>query len=139
MSEDQANELMGRVAGLSQDEIPNEVNAWLVENFPNEMRRSGTFAENNRIEAEEIGSLTNSILKGKGISIADATEEERAVAQREAQIALDGAESALARRAPPDSGGQGRRNRRGKIEVAEPYTIERKTGTGGQMNRRQKP
>ena len=139
MSEDQAKDLMGRIAGLSEAEIPNEVNAWLFETFPNEMRRSGAFADKNQQEAEDIGRITNSILKEKGISIADATDEQRAVAQREAQLALEGAEAALTRRAPPESGGEGRRNRRGKVEVAEPYTFEKKTGTGGQMNRRQKP
>jgi hypothetical protein len=139
MSEDQINDLMGRVAGLSEAEVPNEVNAWLFENFPSAMKRSGKFAAKNQRDAEDIGALANSILKGRGISIADATEEQRAVAQREAELAISGAESALQRQQVPASGGEGRRQRRGKLEVAEPYTIERRTGTGGQMNRRQKP
>jgi hypothetical protein len=139
MSEDQVNELMGRVAGLSEAEVPNEVNAWLFENFPTEMQRSQKFAAKNQRDAEDIGALTNSILKGRGISASKATEEQRAVAQREAELAISGAESALRRQQGPASGGEGRRQRRGKSEVAEPYTIERRTGTGGQMNRRRKP
>jgi len=139
MSEDQVNDLMGRVAGLSEGEVPNEVNAWLFENFPEAMKRSVKFAAKNQRDAEDIGALTNSILKGRGISIADATEEQRAVAQREAELAISGAESALKRQQVPASGGEGRRERRGQTKVAEPYTIERRTGTGGQMNRRRKP
>jgi len=98
MTDEEVDDLMGRVAGLSEGEIGSEVNAWLRENFPDAMRRSIAFNEKNKIEAEEIGSLTNSILKGKGISIADATEKQRAVAQREAELALAGAEAALGRK-----------------------------------------
>lgn len=139
MSEEQTADLMGRIAGLSEEEIPNEVNAWLYENFPKEMERSAVYAEKNRMDAEDIGRLTNQILIEKGIDVSAATEEQRAVAQREAQLAIQGAESALQRQQAPASGGEGRRERRGPSQVAEPYTIERRTGTGGQMNRRQKP
>lgn len=139
MSDDQVSELMGRVAGLAQEDIPNEVNAWLNENFPTEMQRSRKFAVKNQRDAEDIGRMTNSILKGRGINVSEATEEQRAVAQREAELAIAGAESALRRQQGPKTGGEGRRERRGKTEVADPYTIERRTGTGGQMNRRRKP
>jgi hypothetical protein len=139
MSDDQVSELMGRVAGLAQEDIPNEVNAWLFENFPTEMQRSQKFAAKNKREVEDIGRMSNSILKGRGINPSEATDKQRAVAQREAELAIDGATAALRRQQGPKTGGEGRRERRGKTEVAEPYTIERRTGTGGQMNRRRKP
>jgi hypothetical protein len=138
MSEEQTADLMGRIDGLAEAQIPNEVNAWLYENFPKEMARSAKFAEKNRMDAEDIGRLTNSILRNQGINVADATEEQIAVAQRQAELAIAGAESALQRQAP-EPGGEGRRKRRGPSQVAEPYTFDRKTGTGGQMNRRQRP
>lgn len=138
MSEEQTADLMGRIDGLAEAQIPNEVNAWLYENFPKEMARSAKFAEKNKADAEDIGRLTNSILRNQGINVADATEEQIAVAQRQAELAIAGAESALQRQAP-EPGGEGRRKRRGPSQVAEPYTFDRKTGTGGQMNRRQRP
>lgn len=137
MSDEQTADLMGRIAGLAEEQIPNEVTAWLNENFPKEMARSRRFAEKNKMEAEDIGRLANSILADQGINAVDATEEQIEAAKQQARIALEAAESAFQRQ-EPDPGGEGRRSRRGPVEVAEPYTFDRKTGTGGQMSRQQK-
>jgi hypothetical protein len=96
---DQVANLMGRIAGLAEEDIPNEVNAWLYENFPDEMNRSKAFANKNQADARDVADLTNSILGGRDLSglSKEEMEEARAVAQKEAELALAGAIAAFDR------------------------------------------
>jgi len=138
LNDDQLAELLGRTAGLAEIQIQQEVVNWLYENFEEEMKNSDQYRKNIAEKNERFNELVQQIFKDDP-TLDPANPDDMAVAKRRADRAIDEAKSLSA----PSMGGRSgadRRERRGKVEVAEPYDVfaGRKPGTGGQMSRRQR-
>lgn len=134
----QLADTLKRPAGeeLTANEIKQRVIDFISKKFPEQWQDATTFRQNIADDVEDVRLATNAILQDEGINPEEATPEQLASAQRQAEIELAIAEKAVARTEAPAAGGQGRRERRGESVRIENMGIERRTGVGGQMNRR---